>query len=157
MLFPHFFLRSGDQDSVIPLTGSRTLVQNLAHDMGLKTTTPYRVWFEGQQVRGKTSWWVVTHLAANWWTLQHFVTECVMISIHRLEDGLRCMAAARYPSPPSGGPPTRRRSRSPGGRWCSSEPSCRASLCLKPSHDPWMRCFVCNAMPVPASARGFVL
>jgi serine carboxypeptidase-like clade 2 len=42
---------SGDQDSVIPLTGSRTLVQNLAHDMGLKTTTPYRVWFEGQQVK----------------------------------------------------------------------------------------------------------
>ncbi|KAK3119102.1 hypothetical protein QOZ80_9BG0713850 [Eleusine coracana subsp. coracana] len=45
---------SGDQDSVIPLTGSRTLVQNLAHDMGLKTTTPYRVWFEGQQVGGWT-------------------------------------------------------------------------------------------------------
>nr|ACG42988.1 serine carboxypeptidase 1 precursor [Zea mays] len=45
---------SGDQDSVIPLTGSRTLVQNLARDMGLKTTTPYRVWFEGQQVGGWT-------------------------------------------------------------------------------------------------------
>ncbi|TVU25219.1 hypothetical protein EJB05_27708 [Eragrostis curvula] len=45
---------SGDQDSVIPLTGSRTLVQNLAHNMGLKTTTPYRVWFEGQQVGGWT-------------------------------------------------------------------------------------------------------
>lgn len=63
-----------------------------------------------------------------------------MISIHRLEDGLRCMAAARCPSPPSGGPPTRRRSRSPGGRWCSSEPSCRASLCLKPSHEFAMQC-----------------
>uniref|UniRef100_A0A804MUV3 Carboxypeptidase n=1 Tax=Zea mays TaxID=4577 RepID=A0A804MUV3_MAIZE len=45
---------SGDQDSVIPLTGSRTLVQSLARGMGLKTTTPYRVWFEGQQVGGWT-------------------------------------------------------------------------------------------------------
>uniref|UniRef100_A0A0E0MFU4 Serine carboxypeptidase-like 45 n=1 Tax=Oryza punctata TaxID=4537 RepID=A0A0E0MFU4_ORYPU len=45
---------SGDQDSVIPLTGSRTLVQNLARDLGLKTSVPYRVWFEGQQVGGWT-------------------------------------------------------------------------------------------------------
>ncbi|KAI4963233.1 hypothetical protein ZWY2020_016939 [Hordeum vulgare] len=45
---------SGDQDSVIPLTGSRTLVQNLAHDIGLKTSIPYRVWFEGKQVGGWT-------------------------------------------------------------------------------------------------------
>ena len=41
---------SGDQDSVIPLTGSRTLVNQLAKELGLKTTVPYRVWFEGQQV-----------------------------------------------------------------------------------------------------------
>ncbi|KAJ0988748.1 hypothetical protein J5N97_007104 [Dioscorea zingiberensis] len=45
---------SGDQDSVIPLTGSRTLVQKLAKELGLKTTVPYRVWFEGQQVGGWT-------------------------------------------------------------------------------------------------------
>ncbi|CAL9040396.1 serine carboxypeptidase-like 45 [Musa acuminata AAA Group] len=45
---------SGDQDSVIPLTGSRTLVQKLANEMGLKTTVPYRVWFEGKQVGGWT-------------------------------------------------------------------------------------------------------
>ncbi|KAM0935995.1 putative carboxypeptidase D [Dioscorea sansibarensis] len=45
---------SGDQDSVIPLTGSRTLVHNLAKDLGLNTTVPYRVWFEGQQVGGWT-------------------------------------------------------------------------------------------------------
>ncbi|VAI56868.1 unnamed protein product [Triticum turgidum subsp. durum] len=45
---------SGDQDSVIPLTGSRTLVQNLARDLGLKTSIPYRVWFEGKQVGGWT-------------------------------------------------------------------------------------------------------
>ncbi|KQJ88429.1 hypothetical protein BRADI_4g17900v3 [Brachypodium distachyon] len=32
----------------------RTLVQNLAHDLGLKTSTPYRVWFEGKQVGGWT-------------------------------------------------------------------------------------------------------
>ncbi|KAG0459598.1 hypothetical protein HPP92_022726 [Vanilla planifolia] len=45
---------SGDQDSVIPLTGSRTLVHKLAHELGLNTTVPYRVWFEGQQVGGWT-------------------------------------------------------------------------------------------------------
>ncbi|KAG6475273.1 hypothetical protein ZIOFF_064491 [Zingiber officinale] len=45
---------SGDQDSVIPLTGSRTLVQKLAKEIGLKTTVPYRVWFEGEQVGGWT-------------------------------------------------------------------------------------------------------
>ncbi|XP_042455344.1 serine carboxypeptidase-like 45 [Zingiber officinale] len=45
---------SGDQDSVIPLTGSRSLVQKLANEMGLKTTIPYRVWFEGRQVGGWT-------------------------------------------------------------------------------------------------------
>jgi len=47
----HLFLKySGDQDSVIPLTGSRTLVHGLAEELGLQTTVPYRVWFEGQQV-----------------------------------------------------------------------------------------------------------
>ncbi|KAK4597491.1 hypothetical protein RGQ29_015140 [Quercus rubra] len=45
---------SGDQDSVIPLTGSRTLVHGLAEELGLKTSVPYRVWFEGQQVGGWT-------------------------------------------------------------------------------------------------------
>ncbi|KAL9313989.1 hypothetical protein ACSQ67_019441 [Phaseolus vulgaris] len=45
---------SGDQDSVIPLTGSRTLVQKLGRQLGLNTTVPYRVWFEGQQVGGWT-------------------------------------------------------------------------------------------------------
>nr|DAD30436.1 TPA_asm: hypothetical protein HUJ06_009287 [Nelumbo nucifera] len=45
---------SGDQDSVIPLTGSRTLVHGLAKDLGLNTTVPYRVWFAGQQVGGWT-------------------------------------------------------------------------------------------------------
>ncbi|KAL9258163.1 Serine carboxypeptidase-like 45-like protein [Drosera capensis] len=45
---------SGDQDSVIPLTGSRTLVQRLARDLGLNTTVPYRAWFASQQVGGWT-------------------------------------------------------------------------------------------------------
>ncbi|GMI67329.1 serine carboxypeptidase-like 45 [Hibiscus trionum] len=45
---------SGDQDSVIPLTGSRTLVSRLAKELGLETTVPYRVWFEGKQVGGWT-------------------------------------------------------------------------------------------------------
>ncbi|KAG5556020.1 hypothetical protein RHGRI_006604 [Rhododendron griersonianum] len=45
---------SGDQDSVIPLTGTRTLVNGLARELGLNTTVPYRVWFEGSQVAGWT-------------------------------------------------------------------------------------------------------
>ncbi|KAE8023772.1 hypothetical protein FH972_009436 [Carpinus fangiana] len=45
---------SGDQDSVIPLIGSRKLVHGLADELGLKTSVPYRVWFEGQQVGGWT-------------------------------------------------------------------------------------------------------
>ncbi|KAH7516801.1 serine carboxypeptidase-like 45 [Ziziphus jujuba] len=45
---------SGDQDSVIPLTGSRTLVHGLAEELGLATTVPYRVWFAGNQVGGWT-------------------------------------------------------------------------------------------------------
>jgi serine carboxypeptidase-like clade 2 len=45
---------SGDQDSVIPFTGSRTLVNGLAKQLGLNTTVPYRVWFEGKQVGGWT-------------------------------------------------------------------------------------------------------
>ncbi|KAL0385282.1 UNVERIFIED_CONTAM: Serine carboxypeptidase-like 45 [Sesamum radiatum] len=43
---------SGDQDSVIPLTGSRKLVHRLARELKLRTTTPYRVWFAGMQVYG---------------------------------------------------------------------------------------------------------
>ncbi|CAA2995189.1 serine carboxypeptidase-like 45 isoform X1 [Olea europaea var. sylvestris] len=45
---------SGDQDSVIPLTGSRTLVHRLAEELRLRTSTPYRVWFSGMQVGGWT-------------------------------------------------------------------------------------------------------
>lgn len=41
---------SGDQDSVIPFTGTRNLVYKLAKALGLKTTVPYRPWFEGKQV-----------------------------------------------------------------------------------------------------------
>ncbi|KAI7993098.1 Serine carboxypeptidase-like 45 [Camellia lanceoleosa] len=45
---------SGDQASVIPLLGTHTLVNELAKELGLKTTVPYRVWFEGRQVAGWT-------------------------------------------------------------------------------------------------------
>ncbi|KAL5154740.1 Serine carboxypeptidase-like 45 [Glycine soja] len=45
---------SGDQDSVIPLLGSRSLVNGLAKELGLNTTVAYRAWFEGKQVAGWT-------------------------------------------------------------------------------------------------------
>lgn len=43
---------SGDQDSVIPLLSSRTLVRELAHDLGFKITVPYGAWFHKGQVAG---------------------------------------------------------------------------------------------------------
>ncbi|XP_038904507.1 serine carboxypeptidase-like 45 [Benincasa hispida] len=43
---------SGDQDSVIPLLGSRTLVNKLAKALRLNTTLPYSPWFHNQQVGG---------------------------------------------------------------------------------------------------------
>ncbi|THU51342.1 hypothetical protein C4D60_Mb06t30020 [Musa balbisiana] len=43
---------SGDQDSVVPLLGSRTLVRELAHDLNFRVTVPYGVWFYKGQVGG---------------------------------------------------------------------------------------------------------
>ncbi|XP_022141701.1 serine carboxypeptidase-like 42 [Momordica charantia] len=43
---------SGDEDSVVPLLGSRTLVRELAHDLKLKVTVPYGAWFHKGQVGG---------------------------------------------------------------------------------------------------------
>ncbi|XP_021898648.1 serine carboxypeptidase-like 42 [Carica papaya] len=43
---------SGDQDSVVPLLGSRTLVRELAHDLNLEITLPYGAWFHKGQVGG---------------------------------------------------------------------------------------------------------
>ncbi|XP_023550690.1 serine carboxypeptidase-like 42 isoform X1 [Cucurbita pepo subsp. pepo] len=43
---------SGDEDSVVPLMGSRTLVRELAHDLKFKITVPYGAWFHKGQVGG---------------------------------------------------------------------------------------------------------
>ncbi|KAL5843831.1 hypothetical protein ACOSQ4_009789 [Xanthoceras sorbifolium] len=43
---------SGDQDSVVPLLGSRTLIRELAHDLNFKVTVPYGAWFHKGQVGG---------------------------------------------------------------------------------------------------------
>ncbi|KAL1225066.1 Serine carboxypeptidase-like 42 [Cardamine amara subsp. amara] len=43
---------SGDQDSIVPLLGSRTLVRELANDLNFKATVPYGVWFHKTQVGG---------------------------------------------------------------------------------------------------------
>ncbi|KAI3682303.1 hypothetical protein L1987_82197 [Smallanthus sonchifolius] len=48
------FIFSGDQDSVIPLTGTRVVVNGLAKQLGLTTTLPYRAWFNDNQVGGWT-------------------------------------------------------------------------------------------------------
>ncbi|KAJ6363562.1 hypothetical protein OIU78_003690 [Salix suchowensis] len=45
---------SGDQDSVIPFTGTRSLVSKVAQDLRLETTVPYRAWLSGNQVGGWT-------------------------------------------------------------------------------------------------------
>ncbi|KAI5661456.1 hypothetical protein M9H77_20779 [Catharanthus roseus] len=43
---------SGDQDSVVPLIGSRSLVLQLAKDLNFQTTVPYGAWFHRNQVGG---------------------------------------------------------------------------------------------------------
>ncbi|MQM02781.1 hypothetical protein Taro_035552 [Colocasia esculenta] len=40
---------SGDQDSVVPLLGSRTLVRELAQDLNFNVTVPYSAWFHRDQ------------------------------------------------------------------------------------------------------------
>lgn len=46
----HFPNCSGDQDSVVPLLGSRTLVRELAQDLQFQVTVPYGAWFHQKQV-----------------------------------------------------------------------------------------------------------
>ncbi|PKI57485.1 hypothetical protein CRG98_022136 [Punica granatum] len=43
---------SGDQDSVVPLLGTRTLVRELAHDLKFGISVPYGAWFHKGQVGG---------------------------------------------------------------------------------------------------------
>ncbi|KAL3538601.1 hypothetical protein ACH5RR_001967 [Cinchona calisaya] len=43
---------SGDQDSVVPLIGTRTLMRELAEDLKFKITDNYRVWFHKGQIGG---------------------------------------------------------------------------------------------------------
>ncbi|XP_044475101.1 serine carboxypeptidase-like 42 [Mangifera indica] len=43
---------SGDQDSVVPLLGSRTLIRELAQDLKFPVTVPYGAWFHKGQVGG---------------------------------------------------------------------------------------------------------
>ncbi|MED6172616.1 Serine carboxypeptidase-like 42 [Stylosanthes scabra] len=43
---------SGDQDSVVALLGSRTLIRELAHELHFKVTVPYGTWFHKGQVGG---------------------------------------------------------------------------------------------------------
>ncbi|KAL5546696.1 hypothetical protein UlMin_006383 [Ulmus minor] len=45
---------SGDQDRAVPFIGTRRLVNGLAKELGLKTTVPYKAWFESKQVGGWT-------------------------------------------------------------------------------------------------------
>ncbi|ERM97972.1 hypothetical protein AMTRI_Chr06g195200 [Amborella trichopoda] len=43
---------SGDQDSVVPLTGTRSQLTTLAHHLRLKTMIPYSAWYANGQVGG---------------------------------------------------------------------------------------------------------
>ncbi|KAL6522131.1 Serine carboxypeptidase-like 42 [Orobanche minor] len=46
------FIYSGDQDSVVPLLGTRTIVRELAHDLKFNISVPYGAWFHKGQVGG---------------------------------------------------------------------------------------------------------
>ncbi|GLJ25039.1 hypothetical protein SUGI_0479230 [Cryptomeria japonica] len=43
---------SGDQDSVVPLVGSRSLVRQLADELSLTVSVPYGAWYQNGQVAG---------------------------------------------------------------------------------------------------------
>ncbi|MFS7964270.1 putative carboxypeptidase D [Helianthus anomalus] len=43
---------SGDQDSVVPLLGSRSLVREMAQDLEFNISVPYGPWFHKGQVGG---------------------------------------------------------------------------------------------------------
>ncbi|CAJ2634918.1 unnamed protein product [Trifolium pratense] len=45
---------SGDQDSMIPFIGTRSLINELAKDLGLNITEEYRAWFRSKHVAGWT-------------------------------------------------------------------------------------------------------
>lgn len=45
---------SGDQDSVVPLIGTRSLIRQLAKDLHLTTSIPYSAWYQRGQVCGWT-------------------------------------------------------------------------------------------------------
>ncbi|EFJ27736.1 serine carboxypeptidase-like enzyme [Selaginella moellendorffii] len=45
---------SGDQDSVVPLTGTRTIINGLGKSLNLPATVPYTAWYLGGQVAGWT-------------------------------------------------------------------------------------------------------
>lgn len=85
-----FDIFSGDQDSVIPLTGSRTLVHGLAEELGLKTTVPYRVWFEGKQVNFNAKLFKVEEEVAHFSISK--IKRCFSMSLlFRLVGGLKFM------------------------------------------------------------------
>ncbi|XP_043705168.1 serine carboxypeptidase-like 45 [Telopea speciosissima] len=45
---------SGDQDAQVPLIGTRKVINVLANQLALNTTSPYTTWFENKQVAGWT-------------------------------------------------------------------------------------------------------
>ncbi|GFP80207.1 serine carboxypeptidase-like 42 [Phtheirospermum japonicum] len=46
------WIYSGDQDSVVPLAGSRTIARELAHGLKFNISVPYGAWFHKGQVAG---------------------------------------------------------------------------------------------------------
>ncbi|KAL3641701.1 Serine carboxypeptidase-like 42 [Castilleja foliolosa] len=46
------WIYSGDQDSIVPLTSSRTIARELAHEMKFNISVPYGAWFHKGQVAG---------------------------------------------------------------------------------------------------------
>ena len=79
----------------MPFTGTRTLINRLAKELGLNTTVPYRAWFEGKQVNvlifflgsmidGKWysfSWFIYFFLQVGGWTQVYGNTQLSFASI----------------------------------------------------------------------------
>jgi hypothetical protein len=49
-------IHSGDQDSKVPFTATRTIANNLAKELNLYTVIPYGPWYDNKQVNSRLSY-----------------------------------------------------------------------------------------------------
>ena len=71
-----FLNYSGDQDSVVPLLGSRTLIRELAQEMKFKITVPFGAWFHKGQVTRDARRWFPSFFC--WHLFGYYITSAMV-------------------------------------------------------------------------------